>query len=381
MNILTGKSELEAAQQTIKFFETVLRVSIDGVVISDITQNIIVANEAFCDLFNCPRKEMVETSLFVWLEQFDPGALNRWTLMEKRLHDENFCRDVEFQMTQNGKTRCFNVNASLLERVAQEEAGVIVSIWSDVTKLKHAKEALQKAHDGLESKVEKRTEALRQVNDELAQYAFAVSHDLKAPLRAVKNYADFLNEDLAGTLDGDQQIYLEGLKCAVNEADTLVEALLNFSRMDQRDVYRETIDIGVFLRQLIKSLFLPSHIRIVVKDDWPAINVEGVLLRQIFQNLIDNGIKYNKSSKKQIELGWHALENGHNEFFVRDNGIGIHPMHHEQIFRIFNRLHVKEEYDGSGIGLAIVKKAVDKLGGSIRIESKPEEGSTFFIKL
>ena len=324
---------------------------------------------------------MVETSLFVWLEQFDSGALNRWTLMEKRLHDEKFCRDVEFRMTKNGKTRCFNVNASLLERVGEEEAGVIVSIWHDVTEQKQAKKALQKAHDGLESKVEKRTEALRQVNDELSQYAFAVSHDLKTPLRAVKNYADFLNEDLAGTLDGDQKIYLEGLKCAVNEANTMVEALLNFSRMDQRDVYRERIDIGVFLKQLIKSFFLPLHVRIVMKDDWPTINAEDVLLRQIFQNLIDNGIKYNNSSQKCIELGWQPLEEGRNEYFVRDNGIGIQAMHHEQIFRIFERLHNKEEYDGSGIGLAIVKKAVDKLGGSIRIESKPEEGSTFFIKL
>ncbi len=175
--------------------------------------------------------------------------------------------------------------------------------------------------------------------------------------------------------------YLEGLKCAINEANTLVEALLNFSRLDQRDVCIETIDIGVLVRHLVNSLFLPSHIHIVMKDEWPAINTEWVLLRQIFQNLIDNGIKYNNSSKKQIELGWLPLEEGGYEFFVRDNGIGIKPIHHEQIFRIFDRLHSKEEYNGTGIGLAIVKKAVDKLGGTIRIESKPEERSTFFIKL
>jgi len=247
--------------------------------------------------------------------------------------------------------------------------------------LKQAKEALQKARDGLEQEVTARTEELKQANEELTEYASAVSHDLKTPLRAIRNYADFLREDLEGTLDGDQKQYLDGVGRAALEADTLVGDLLVYSRIGRMGVSIETIDIGVFLRQLIDSLPLPPDTDIIMSDNWPSIDAESVLIRQIFQNLIDNAIKFNNSPEKRIELGWQALENQLYEFFVRDNGIGIEPRHQEQIFRVFERLHTKEEYDGTGIGLPIVKKAAEKLRGSVRVESKPEKGSTFFVIL
>jgi signal transduction histidine kinase len=123
-------------------------------------------------------------------------------------------------------------------------------------------------------------------------------------------------------------------------------------------------------------------------DDWPTIVVEPVLLGRILQNLIGNAVKFNTSPHKRVELGWRPVarsEAGHSaggyEFFVRDNGIGIAPRYHEQIFRMFERLHTSEEYEGTGIGLAIVKKAASKLGGSVRVESKVGEGSTFFVTL
>lgn len=224
-------------------------------------------------------------------------------------------------------------------------------------------------------------EELSRVNEELSQYAYAVSHDIKTPLRAISNYANFLGKDLEGTLDGNQKIYLEGLSRAVNEANTLVEDLLELSRIDRRTISIETVDIGAFMRQLIDSLSIPPDINIVMEDDWPSIDAETVLLRQIFQNLINNGIKFNNSSQKRIELGWVTLEDGGNEFFVRDNGIGIDPRYHEQIFRVFERLHTTEVYEGTGIGLAVAKKAIGRLGGSIRVESSLGKGSTFFITI
>jgi signal transduction histidine kinase len=116
-------------------------------------------------------------------------------------------------------------------------------------------------------------------------------------------------------------------------------------------------------------------------NDWPTIDTDPTLLRQILQNLIGNAIKFNRSPRTRVEIGWLPVGEDRYELFVRDNGIGIEPRDHEKIFSVFQRLHTREEYGGTGLGLAIVKKASGKLHGSVRVESKPGEGSTFFVVL
>lgn len=244
-----------------------------------------------------------------------------------------------------------------------------------------------------EQQLQQRAAELEEANAELSQYAYVVSHDLRTPLRAIHNYADFLRKDLEATLDGDQKTYLDGLGRAVQEAEELVKDLLELSRVGRRGgIPIEVVDVGVFLRKLLAILSLPADVEIVMADDWPTIVVEPVLLGQIFQNLISNAVKFNISSHKRVELGWRPVMpdltdfpkhvgSQWYEFFVRDNGIGIDPRYHEQIFRVFERLHTKEEYEGTGVGLAIVRKATSKLGGLIRVESTPGEGSTFLVTL
>jgi len=264
--------------------------------------------------------------------------------------------------------------------------GSLRQLEQEMTERNRAEGALQRAHRELGV----RAAELEEANAELSQYAYVVSHDLKTPLRAVHNYADFIREDLEATLDGDQKMYLDGLGRAVQEAEVLVEDLLELSRIGRLSVPIETVDVGAFLRELMAILGPPADVEIVMADDWPTIVVEPVLLGQIFQNLIGNAVKFNDAPHKRVELGWQpasppagGTEGGPQayEFFVRDNGIGIEPRYHEQIFRAFERLHTKEEYEGTGIGLAIVKKAASKLGGSVRVESKPGQGSTFFVTL
>ncbi|MCK4314592.1 MAG: ATPase, partial [Anaerolineae bacterium] len=168
------------------------------------------------------------------------------------------------------------------------------------------------------------------------------------------------------------------------------EDLLELSRVGRRGIPIERVDVGAFLGKLLAILSLPADVEIVMADDWPTMEVEPVLLGQVFQNLIGNAVKFNTSPHKRVELGWRPVvqdltglgkpvRSQWYEFFVRDNGIGIDPRYHEQIFRVFERLHTKEEYEGTGVGLAIVKKAVSKLGGSVRVESIPGERSTFFV--
>jgi signal transduction histidine kinase len=270
--------------------------------------------------------------------------------------------------------------AQAFNRMIARLRQALADLEQEIAERKRAEDELRRHRDHLEELVTERTARLEAANTELSQYAYIVSHDLRAPLRAVRNYADFLREDLEGTLNGEQKAYLDGLGRAVHEAEDLIGDLLKLSRLDRHNVQMETVDLGLFLRELIASLDLPAEVETVMGDDWPTLNVEPTLLRQIFQNLIDNAVKFNDSPRKRVELGWRPAEEGY-ELFVRDNGIGIEPRYQAQIFRMFERLHIWEEYEGTGIGLAIVKKAAGKLGSSVRLESQPGQGSTFFVTL
>lgn len=234
-------------------------------------------------------------------------------------------------------------------------------------------------------KIEKEKEALinklKYLNKELEDFAYVVSHDLKAPLRAINNYADFLQTDLKGNLEEEQEMYLDRLGKAVRQSEDLIEDILMLSRIGKHQIEIKNIDMETFLQELIPSLDLPSDVEIVIKDGWPTMEVETTLLRQIFQNLILNGIKFNKSSKKTIEIGWHQIDNEYYEFFVKDNGIGIDERFFEKIFSPFQRLHTTKEYEGTGIGLAAVIRAVNMLQWSVRVESKTGKGSTFYIAI
>jgi PAS domain S-box-containing protein len=229
--------------------------------------------------------------------------------------------------------------------------------------------------------LELRVAELRRVHDELSQYSRILSYDLRTPLRAIRNYAEFLREEVEEALNGDQKLYLDGLDRAVGEAGDMIQDLLEFSRIGRQGDAVKKVHMEDFLRELIDSLPMLSDVNVVIGNDWPAIEVQPSLLYNIFYRLIDNAVKFNKSLQKLLEIGWDAADGENYEFYVRDNGIGIDPRYKEKIFGLFERLHTFEEYQGTGIGLAVVKKCTDKLGGSLRLESETGEGTTFFVTL
>ncbi len=255
--------------------------------------------------------------------------------------------------------------------------GLLISLTHVLVQAERDQVALREHRDHLQE----RTADLETANRELSEYDRVVSHDLRAPLRAIQQYADFLREDLEETLEGDQMEYLEGLTEAVANANALVGDLLHFSQVGRERLPAERIDVGAFFKDLCDTFAFPQDVAVEMAEHWPAIDVEPVVFRMVFQNLISNAAKFNASSPKSMELGWREPDADHWEFHVRDNGIGIDPRFHEQIFRVFERLHTADEFEGTGIGLAIVRKALNHLQGSIRVESKSGQGSTFYVTL
>ena len=234
-------------------------------------------------------------------------------------------------------------------------------------------------HDITESK--RAEEALRQSNQELHEYTYALTHNIKAPFRAIENYADFLTEDLAGTLDGEPKQYLEGIKKAAAQANNLFRDLETLYSIRNHAVNFESFEMRELLDEIHFMFKDTFAAKLTIAQEWPVFRCEKFLLRQILVDLIKNGFKYNRSKTKRVDIGWRQTPDDRIEIYVRDNGIGIESRYHGQVFEIFRRLHTDREHEGSGIGLAIARRAVQKMEGTLRVESKPGRGSTFWISL
>lgn len=234
----------------------------------------------------------------------------------------------------------------------------------------------------MENDLGKAYQEIKEQNEELNQYTYVVSHDLKSPLRAIHNYSDFLYEDLGSTLSGDQKLYLDGMKKAVVQSEQLVNDLLELSKIGKNNNPSVRVDLREMVKSIIETIHIPENSSVIIDEKLPVVETEVTLLRQAMQNLISNGLKFNKSEKKLVEISLaESRLPDHFLISVRDNGIGIDEKYYQQIFKVFQRLHTQKEYEGTGIGLAIVKKTLERIGGSIRIESILGQGATFFVSI
>ncbi|MFC1553290.1 PAS domain S-box protein [candidate division KSB1 bacterium] len=260
---------------------------------------------------------------------------------------------------------------------SEKKPDKLIGSFLDITERKIAEQNLRDAN----KKLADRTDELSIANEELSQYAYVVSHDVRAPLRAIHNYSDFLMRDLEDSLKGKQKRYLNGLKTATEEAEELVNDLLELSRVGRGSVLKEDINVGKLIKELLANFDLQEDVEILMPKRWPNLKIEPVFIKQLFQNLIDNGIKFNDSKSKKIELGWSSANKKSYEFFVKDNGIGIKSDYNDKIFQVFERLHTRKEYEGTGIGLAIVNKIVKQMKGTLKVKSELGKGSTFYFVL
>ncbi|RMG78848.1 MAG: hypothetical protein D6714_17315 [Bacteroidetes bacterium] len=223
---------------------------------------------------------------------------------------------------------------------------------------------------------------LEQSNNELERFAYIASHDLKSPLRNVISFLNLIERKLKDTSDKDIQEYLRFATDNARQMYNLIQDVLEYSRVSEKEVPVEKVDLNDSLMLVLQNLKeeMQSKQAVVFSKPLPVIEANSVHVLQLFQNLIGNGIKYNHSRKPKVVLN-HRMDSANHVFSVIDNGIGISQEYHDQIFQMFKRLHTKEEYPGTGIGLALCKKIIDNLGGKIWLESTPGKGTTFHFSI
>ena len=224
---------------------------------------------------------------------------------------------------------------------------------------------------------------LIRINSELEAFAYSVSHDLKEPLRTLESLSRFLLDDYGDKLDAEGKDHLVRLVRASARMKHLIDDLLTISRAGRAEP-PAPVAVGGIIADIVEGMSVTVHERnasIDVAPSLPEVLADPRRIGQIFGNLISNGVKFNRSAAPRVEIGSLVNDAGETVFFVRDNGIGIEPRYHEKIFDVFQRLHRRDEFDGTGAGLAVVKRAVEALGGRVWVENNSREGTTFLLTM
>jgi len=205
-----------------------------------------------------------------------------------------------------------------------------------------------------------------------------ISHDLKSPLRTINTLMSWFREDYSKIIDKSGIETLDQIANNVEKMDDLISGILNYATISEAKIESYNVDLNNLIGDILKIIFIPESITFKINDKLPIVKGDKFRLQQLFQNLVDNAIKYNDKAKGIIEIGTFSKKGFHG-FYIRDNGKGIETKYHEKIFQTFQKLD--NTINTTGIGLSIVKKIVTFYGGSIRIESKPKKGSTFYFTL
>ena len=343
----------------------VLRSTLDSIIAMDSLGRIVEFNPAAEEAFGYTRDEVMGKVLanLVVPERFREAhiaGLKRYLetgeahVIGKRLELPALRKDgTEFQ------------SELTITRSDSDGTPAFTGVLRDITARKRA-----------ETEREQLMKALARSNQELDQFAYVASHDLKAPLRGIANLSQWIEEDLGEKLGNENKSQMEMLRGRVHRMEALIDGILQYSRAGRMKAKPEEIDTALLVKDVIELMAPPRGMKIEIERDMPTVRSEKVPFQQVFMNLVGNAIKHARSEDPRIQISW-ADAGPFYEFSVRDNGQGIAPQFHERIFGIFQTLEARDKVEGTGIGLSVVQKIVEAKGGRVWVESNTGKGARF----
>ena len=310
---------------------------------------------------------------------FDWRELRRWAVLDSDLPPASVVRFKEFTFWELYKWHI----AGVITLVMLQSAFISV-LLAERRRRRRARQALDQLNAELETRIEIRTSALNSKSKELETFAYSVAHDLKAPLRGIDGYSRLLLEEYKASLDDEGRSFLQTIQNSTDEMNQLIDDLLAYSRLERRELTTDRIELAPLVNSLVeekKREVAQRPIDFVVDVNGATALADASGLAQSLRNYLDNAIKFTgKVAEPHIEVG--SKEDAEScLLWVRDNGIGFDMKNHDQIFNIFQRLNVAGDYPGTGIGLAIVRKAMERMGGRAWAESEPGHGATFYLEI
>jgi PAS domain S-box-containing protein len=380
------------AQQALRESEERLQLVInnltEGLVIADANGELLHWNPAalemhgFASLDEC-RLRLPEFTRIFEISTLDGAVLplEEWPL--QRVFRGERLRDCEVRIRRLGADweRLFSFGGSIVRDAAGQPLAFVTI--NDITARKQVEQQVRQLNAELEGRVAARTAELAAANKELEAFSYSVSHDLRAPLRAVDGFSQAMIEDYAEQLPEEGQRYLKTIRKGAQRMGALIDDLLAFSRLGRLPVRRQAVNTGEMVRAILEELRGERATRPVeiIAGDLPPSWADPSLLRQVWVNLLSNALKYTgRRESARVEIGCEPRA-GENVYFVRDNGAGFDMQYADKLFGVFQRLHRAEDYEGTGVGLALVQRIVQRHGGRIWAEAELNRGATFYFVL
>jgi two-component system sensor kinase FixL len=359
------KQAEQSTKESVSLLEATLEATADGILVVNRDGTIKSFNQRFKELWQIPDAVLEsrgdeEALQFVLAQLKDPEA---FLAKVRELYQEPQAESSDLLEFTDGRT---------FERYSKPQSigdQIVGRVWSfrDVTRVRQAQQ-----------KQETLLRRVAEINEELTHFAYVVSHDLKAPLRGIKLITEWLCSDYGDKLGPEAKEQMDLLQSRVARMHNLIEGVLQYSRVGRIKEDMIEVDLDKLIPVILDAIAPPQHISINVESHLPTVTCEKTRITQVFQNLLTNAVKFMDKPKGEIQIG--CVDDGEFwKFNVTDNGPGIEEKHFERIFRIFQTLAPRDEFESTGVGLTLVKKIVEMYGGRVWVESVVGQGSTFFF--